>query len=426
MLKLGRPKDEAGNCFSILVGANGTRKSRTLRDMVDITMLGLSSKSNYIEGKAGHIRLWRAAVIPRVIAVSGVATDRFPSRLKPRKSRNPKTSYNYIGPRTDNNLVSRAQAVQQIALAILADHKTMKTRASHLRSVFAILQLDAGIYFELEKTQEPARAWSMAKIREQIVISGISVTEYFQQDDLLRQCMQFLRSKRRAEIRLDLDDLDVFDINHEDADVLYVLLHVGALRVSKCHAIDAAGEPVDLRELSSGQWHLLSSLIFVAAAVKDDTLVLVDEPENSLHPAWQQEYLPLLQEAISSSKGVHVVVSTHSPHVASSLSPDVAEVVALSRSRFRVTSKLLTSGPYGWAADDILRVAFGLETTRSRGFTEKVDTALKLFAKGNRKDPTLVEQVQALALTAPDLPKDDAVREIIQTMSALVGQEAKD
>lgn len=425
-LKMQAPKNDDDNSFSILVGANGTRKSRTMRDIVDIVVPGLAGESELFVRKPGQIRLWKRAIVPRVIAVSGVATDRFPSRMNSKRYGNSVARYSYIGPRTDSNLVSRVQAVQQIAAAILADHQNLKARSAQLRTIFSILSLDAGLYFELEVDRTLERGWSIARLKETIDSSRATIPHDIQRGDLIQRSSRFLRSGKRAEIRLDLDDADVIDVEPADSDVLHLLLQVGVLRVIKCHAMDAMGVSLDLRELSSGQWHLLSSLLFVATTVTDNTLVLVDEPENSLHPAWQQEYLPLLKQAVSSCKGVHVVVSTHSPHVASSLSPDVAEVIVLKSGRTRVVAKPLVSEPYGWAADDILRVAFGLETTRSRGFSQRVDAALKLFAKGDRKDPVLVKRVRALEAIALNLPDDDAVREMINTMAALVGRNTKD
>ncbi len=55
-----------------------------------------------------------------------------------------------------------------------------------------------------------------------------------------------------------------------------------------------------------------------------------------------------------------------------------------------------------------------------------MDATLKLFAKGNRKNPALVKKVQALEAIAPNLPEDDAVREMIYTMAALVQRDTED
>jgi predicted ATP-binding protein involved in virulence len=72
--------------------------------------------------------------------------------------------------------------------------------------------------------------------------------------------------------------------------------------------------PLKLTDLSSGEQHqvvLLFELIFKTAK---STLVLIDEPEISLHVAWQKEFLRDLQDIID-IQDMSVVVATHSPQI---------------------------------------------------------------------------------------------------------------
>lgn len=77
------------------------------------------------------------------------------------------------------------------------------------------------------------------------------------------------------------------------------------------------GKPLKLTQLSSGEQHevvLLYELIFRA---KDNVLVLIDEPEISLHIAWQKEFLVDLKKIIE-LQNVTVIISTHSPQIINS------------------------------------------------------------------------------------------------------------
>ncbi len=68
------------------------------------------------------------------------------------------------------------------------------------------------------------------------------------------------------------------------------------------------------KDLSSGEQHILImayDLLFNAA---DDSLILIDEPELSLHLAWQLDFLKNLSE-ITSLRNLQCIVSTHSPQV---------------------------------------------------------------------------------------------------------------
>jgi len=69
-----------------------------------------------------------------------------------------------------------------------------------------------------------------------------------------------------------------------------------------------------LTELSSGEQHevvLLFELLFKA---EENSLVLIDEPEISLHVVWQKEFLNDIQEIIKLQK-IDVIIATHSPQI---------------------------------------------------------------------------------------------------------------
>jgi predicted ATP-binding protein involved in virulence len=74
------------------------------------------------------------------------------------------------------------------------------------------------------------------------------------------------------------------------------------------------GKELELNQLSSGEQHevvLLYELIF---NVKPNILVLIDEPEISLHITWQKEFLNDLLKIIK-IQDIQVVVATHSPSI---------------------------------------------------------------------------------------------------------------
>jgi len=69
-----------------------------------------------------------------------------------------------------------------------------------------------------------------------------------------------------------------------------------------------------LTELSSGEQHevvLLFELLFKA---KENSLVLIDEPEISLHVVWQKAFLNDIREIINLQK-IDVAIATHSPQI---------------------------------------------------------------------------------------------------------------
>ncbi|MDE2775625.1 MAG: AAA family ATPase [Chloroflexota bacterium] len=73
---------------------------------------------------------------------------------------------------------------------------------------------------------------------------------------------------------------------------------------------------IPLRELSSGEQHiivLMYNLLFRSSREVDE-LILIDEPEISLHIAWQKQFVNYL-EKIAELSPFDVMIATHSPHV---------------------------------------------------------------------------------------------------------------
>ena len=74
------------------------------------------------------------------------------------------------------------------------------------------------------------------------------------------------------------------------------------------------GKPLSPTDLSLGEQHELVMLYQLLFKVKPNSLVLIDEPEISLHVAWQIEFLKDLR-AIIKLANFDVLLATHSPDI---------------------------------------------------------------------------------------------------------------
>lgn len=77
--------------------------------------------------------------------------------------------------------------------------------------------------------------------------------------------------------------------------------------------VTTLSEGIPLNKLSSGEKQLLILLIEVLLQRKKSYVFLADEPELSLHIAWQRRILPAVQEI---NPNAQVIVATHSPEIA--------------------------------------------------------------------------------------------------------------
>lgn len=90
-------------------------------------------------------------------------------------------------------------------------------------------------------------------------------------------------------------------------------LHVTAKDgLSVRHELD--DRRIALNSLSSGEQHEIILMFDLLFNVKEGALVMIDEPEISLHVVWQMAFIPDVQK-IAELAGFRFVVATHSPQI---------------------------------------------------------------------------------------------------------------
>ncbi|MCK9637518.1 MAG: AAA family ATPase [Methylobacter tundripaludum] len=75
---------------------------------------------------------------------------------------------------------------------------------------------------------------------------------------------------------------------------------------------------ISIDDLSSGEKQLYYRAVLLSKLNIKNSLILVDEPETSLHPTWQREVIKLYQ---NSGENNQVILATHSPHIIASVEP---------------------------------------------------------------------------------------------------------
>lgn len=69
---------------------------------------------------------------------------------------------------------------------------------------------------------------------------------------------------------------------------------------------------IPLNKASSGELTLVTSLIYLTSVITENSVILIDEPENSLHPKWQIEYITRINNLFYFYQP-KIIVATHSP-----------------------------------------------------------------------------------------------------------------
>lgn len=71
---------------------------------------------------------------------------------------------------------------------------------------------------------------------------------------------------------------------------------------------------IPLSSLSSGEQHELVLIYELLFKVQEGSVILIDEPELSLHVAWQKTFISDIQK-IQKLKNLNVIIATHSPQI---------------------------------------------------------------------------------------------------------------
>lgn len=124
-----------------------------------------------------------------------------------------------------------------------------------------------------------------------------------------------------------------------------------------------------LQDGSSGELTLLASAAFIATHMRRDSVIFIDEPENSLHPKWQSEYCGRLLDQFHLYRP-KLVIATHAPIVVSgALSDEVgSEVFVMPMERKEKIDAI--------SIDGLLMEVFGVLPPASHYLSEKVSELL--------------------------------------------------
>ncbi len=182
------------------------------------------------------------------------------------------------------------------------------------------------------------------------------------------------------------------------------------------------GQVIELLNASSGELALISSLLFLIANRDDDPVILIDEPENSLHPIWQREYVDKVLNALE-YRNATVVIATHAPLVVTGALANSRDVVSV----FQIDQGNATKIDLADAAhsaesiEEILWRGFDVITPASHYVSEELVSVVSLLEQGEISSDEALARVNAMDDRSFDDQQHkffDAVRELITKVDA--------
>jgi hypothetical protein len=215
---------------------------------------------------------------------------------------------------------------------------------------------------------------------------------------------------QRDRIRIDASFESGSGQSH-DFEALLPLRMVGFIQLNAVEVKRIEGPIMDLKRASSGQLSMATAILALAAVMRDDSLVLIDEPELSLHPEWQVRYIGLLLETFESYKGCHFIIATHSPLIVAELPPN-ATLVSLDDPDVPSAPELA-----GQSSDVLLAEAFGLPERNNLHLRDLLVAALRAAADGEAGSGGFRDRVEHLKKVTARLPPDDGIHVVLRSLA---------
>ena len=145
--------------------------------------------------------------------------------------------------------------------------------------------------------------------------------------------------------------------------------------------VTKAGRATPFAQLSSGERQILGTATRLIEHAVNGSIILIDEPEVSLHPTWQIAYIPHLLQALSHLRAAHVVIATHSHFMVSDVDEAASLTVATHESVHGLRQfERFEEGVYGRTPENILYRVFGVGTAGNFYVEQDLAAALQMIS----------------------------------------------
>lgn len=155
--------------------------------------------------------------------------------------------------------------------------------------------------------------------------------------------------------------------------------------------IKSTGEIHSADELSAGEKQIFFRGGSLLQMDLNNSIILIDEPELSLHPEWQQKILDFYKGIGENNQ---IIIATHSPHIVSSCKKE--EVIVLGRSDGKTVVKSDVEETYGWTVEQLLLSVFELKSVRNPDVQQKLDKFKTLYIKKEKLNDSELNEFNEL------------------------------
>ena len=155
-------------------------------------------------------------------------------------------------------------------------------------------------------------------------------------------------------------------------------------------------EKITTEELSGGEKELITKAFALYVSDIRDKIILIDEPESSLHPNWQNRILKIYEDFAKENNN-QIIIATHSPHIIASAKKESLRLLVKSGDKIEAISDF--DGSYGYEVQRVLLEIMDLDSLRNLEINKKLDQLKKLVFGNNYKSNKFINLLKELENT---------------------------
>jgi ABC-type transport system involved in cytochrome c biogenesis ATPase subunit len=350
------PHKPVSGKFHILTGQNGTGKTRYLHNL-----------------SAGVLDILpdRNSPYARMLCLSGTIYDKFPPAKKYAED-----VYMYFGNKTNNNMFSEIAPFKQLPQFLLDKTRDRLPRYVRAGEVMSSIGFEPVLVLKFKRISEALDDNNLSEIDIRLFLDGGEISGNDNQN-YWRNIVERFGFNGLGFVKNDV--------------------------------------ALELEDLSSGERLYILTILALCFCATDNSLVLFDEPENSLHPKWQAKLMRDIYSMVSElTQGTTVVVATHSPLVVSSAPNTNSLIRDLPSNELWLQSEL-----FGRNSDSVLESHFGLMSPRSILVTSTIQECLRALVRINFEPDLFVQAADRLASLNIDFENSDPLFSTVAEISKI-------
>lgn len=442
--------------YSVLIGTNGVGKSMLMKEIVDFFLDLHASATNDKGAKLSPVNKGRLKGIkyhidgvdcevfrleknyfarvdgyfypiqdlrfPSIVACHFGAFDKLPVQKVngSAQTRYDVPYYKYVGAHVNGSMISSSAIAFRLLFAL--NERMDDRQRDNICSILNFIGYDHRISLSYSVVMKSKKDGNVRDVIAQRVNNDKEYDKLNNQErsDRVTKLYNFYKNKVSADkARYDYD-IDFEAVTEEDSleelKIIYKLKQYDLVNSANV-IFHKQGVDITSEDLSSGEFAMLSTVLSISAAANDPhTLVLLDEPELSLHPNWQMTLIDNLDRALA-NQVCHLLIATHSHMVVSDLPMKRSAVTQIEKDeKGEMNTTIISESTYGWSAEEVLLKVFKTATDRNRYFGERIGKLLEKMGNNTIKREEVSKELKELQEISMHLSDIDPMKKILNTI----------